>query len=150
MKSKGFTLIELLAVIILIGAIGLIAVPTVNKTIEKQKEKTFKINVNALINAVKSDAENDKFVLPRTYLYNDNTLTLVEVKGLSCSEDLQVGGKFEDANGTIKYNQNGEIYVAIKNDKYCSKKMYDGEIAYGKMNDSNCIINNTTIDLSEE
>lgn len=150
MKNKGFTLIELLAVIILIGAIGLIAVPAINKTINKQKEKTFKINVNALINAVKSDAENDKFILPRTYLYNDNTLTLVEVKSLSYSEDLQVGGKFENANGTIKYNESGEIFLAIKDDKYCTKKMYDGEIAYGKMENNNCIINNTTVNLSEE
>lgn len=150
MNKKGFTLIELLAVIILIGVIGLISVPAISSTIEKQKKKSFRVNISGLLNAVKSDAENDKFNFPRTYLYSNNTLTLVEVKGVTVSENLQVGGKMENGAGTIKYNSLGELFVAIKDNEYCTKKSYTSELEYGIIVSGVCKNNNVTIDLSVE
>ena len=43
MKKKGFTLVELIAVIVILGLIGIIIVPTVNDTIQKQRKKTIVI-----------------------------------------------------------------------------------------------------------
>ena len=39
--KKGFTLVELLAVIILLGVIGLIVVPSITKTINNSKEDLY-------------------------------------------------------------------------------------------------------------
>lgn len=150
MNKKGFTLIELLAVITLIGVIGLIAVPAVSNTIEKQKKKSFRVNISGLINAVKSDAEGDKFNFPRTYLYSNNTLSLVEIDGITVNENLQVGGKIQNGAGTIKYNSLGELFLAIKDNEYCAKKGYTSEIEYGNMENGVCKNNNVTIDLSVE
>ena len=42
MKSKGFTLIELLAVILILGIIALIAIPTVNNIIKDSRTGAWK------------------------------------------------------------------------------------------------------------
>lgn len=150
MNKKGFTLIELLGVVILIGVIGLIGIPAISNTIQKQERKSFKVNISQLINAVKIDAESDKFNFPRTYLYSNNILSLVEIKGNTVNEDLQVGGKLENGAGTIKYNELGELFVAIKDNEYCAKKSYLNEIEYGDIVNGVCKNNGVTIDLSLE
>lgn len=45
---KGFTLAELIGVIILIGAISLITVPVINKTINQNKENAYNKQVSEL------------------------------------------------------------------------------------------------------
>ena len=44
--KKGFTLIELLAVILVLGIIALVAVPTINNAIEEARMGTFKVTVS--------------------------------------------------------------------------------------------------------
>jgi len=46
--KKGFTLIELLAVIILLAIIALIAYPTLNNVISKNKDKLYEKQINEL------------------------------------------------------------------------------------------------------
>ena len=41
MIKKGFTLVELLAVIMILGLVGLIAIPTVTKVIKNSKQKLY-------------------------------------------------------------------------------------------------------------
>ena len=54
MNKKGFTLIELLAVIVLIGIVGIIVVPSVLDDLNTSKDKSYEI----LINDIKVAAEN--------------------------------------------------------------------------------------------
>ena len=54
-NEKGFTLVELLAVIVIIATILAIAIPrllNINNSVDKEQ---FSININEVINIVKSD-----------------------------------------------------------------------------------------------
>ncbi len=52
LNKKGFTLIELLAVIIILGVLLLIAVPSVSRYIQQSRIKTYKSNLSKLVDAV--------------------------------------------------------------------------------------------------
>ena len=57
MRKKGFTLIELLAVILILGIIALIAIPTVNKIITEAREGAFKTGVDNIVNSLKTKCQ---------------------------------------------------------------------------------------------
>ena len=61
MKKKGFTLVELLAVITLLGLLGLIIVPIVTNTIEKQRKGAFEASVNGILDLAKNKSQNNDF-----------------------------------------------------------------------------------------
>lgn len=54
-NKKGFTLIELLAVIIILGVLLLIAVPSVSKYIQDSRMKTYKNNLAGFASAVANE-----------------------------------------------------------------------------------------------
>lgn len=63
--KKGFTLVELLAVITVLGILAVISVPVVNKQINESKEKTYKNQINTIINAAKRwGFDNDNLLSP--------------------------------------------------------------------------------------
>ena len=64
MSKKGFTLVELLAVITILGLIGLLTIPAVNKIIRDNREKTVKINVDTILNAAYDFAQQHPEYLP--------------------------------------------------------------------------------------
>ena len=51
-NKKGFTLIELLAVIIILGVLLLIAVPSISKYIENSRKNTYINSIKTMVNAV--------------------------------------------------------------------------------------------------
>ena len=51
MKKKGFTLIELLAVILILGIIALIAIPTVNTILHESRKGAFQSSVENILKA---------------------------------------------------------------------------------------------------
>ena len=54
MKNKGFTLIELLAVVMVLGIIALIAVPSVSNIIAKSKKDALLVTANNLVSTAKN------------------------------------------------------------------------------------------------
>ncbi len=58
MNKKGFTLIELLAVIIILGVLLLIAVPSVSKYIQQSREKTYVTNLSKIVDAVSTEVNS--------------------------------------------------------------------------------------------
>ena len=64
MKEKGFTLIELIAVIIILGVIAVITVPSVNRAIEKSKTKSLEEQIDRIISSAKNYAIDNSDKLP--------------------------------------------------------------------------------------
>ncbi|MBR3198654.1 MAG: type II secretion system protein [Bacilli bacterium] len=115
--KKGFTLIEVLAVLIIIGIVSMIAVPTIGSTLKYSKEKAYDKQVSILENAA------------RTYTAKHNeTLSI----GYVSVETLKKAGYL--ANKNIKNSNyrsgstnekekcatldNGKIIITYTNNKY--------------------------------
>ena len=64
MNRKGFTLVELLAVITILGLIGILTVPAVNKIIRDNRDKTAKVNVDTILNAAYDFVQENPEYLP--------------------------------------------------------------------------------------
>ena len=56
-NKKGFTLIELLAVILILGIIALIAIPTITGVIKESRRGAWEATGNALVKAVETDVQ---------------------------------------------------------------------------------------------
>ena len=61
MNKKGFTLIELLAVIVILGLLMAIAIPSVTKYINESRKKTLVGTIGNLIQAVSTDVNNGDY-----------------------------------------------------------------------------------------
>lgn len=85
MDKKGFTLIELLAVILILGIIALIAIPTVNNILDEAREGAFKQSINQIIKAIENDCMQRKIVgkeIITQYSFTSNgVVPQINVKG---------------------------------------------------------------------
>ena len=64
--KRGFTLIELMAVVIILAVIGLITIPTVDKTIKDNKNKLYQAQINNIDDAAKTWSNNHVNLLPES------------------------------------------------------------------------------------
>ena len=76
-NSKGFTLVELLAVIVIMGILMMVAIPSVSRTIENSRKDTFVDIAKSYANAVK---------------------TLWTADGLTCGTANTVSSAVDDGN----------------------------------------------------
>lgn len=95
LNKKGFTLIELLAVIVILGILMLIAIPSVTRYINKSRQGTFKNTAQLLIDSVRTDVVSSN-------------------KGVSCYVD--VAGKDIVLEKGSKEGFVGYIIAEIKDD----------------------------------
>ena len=119
-NEKGFTLVELLAVIVIIATILAIAIPrllNINNSVDKEQ---FSININEVVNIVKSD-----------YLSNyGGSLASDGITYNVSSDGLLVGDRKLDAklkeelNGYIVLSSDGSSKILLHNNKYCAMKNF--------------------------
>jgi len=82
-KNKGFTLIELLAVIVILGLLMAIAIPSVTKYITQSRKKTLASTISNYIQAVSIQVNNGD------YQFNDSSIYAIPIECIS----LEKGGK---------------------------------------------------------
>lgn len=114
-NNKGFTLIELIAIIILLGLIAVIAVPTVKKIVDDAKLKAFEETARGIIRAgnlyySKEEMIGEELVQTKFSFPNE-------------ADDLKLSGKLPKS-GSMVINADGEIALAISDGKYCITKSY--------------------------
>ena len=83
-KNKGFTLIELLAVIVILGLLMAIAIPSVTKYINQSRKKTLASTINNYIGALVNDVNDMQYSFTDT-----NTIYAVPIECIA----LEKGGQ---------------------------------------------------------
>jgi len=64
MRKRGFTLVELLGVIILLGVIALITVPSIKKIIDESKQKGYERQIDFIVSSAKNWGLTNSNLLP--------------------------------------------------------------------------------------
>ena len=114
MNKKGFTLVELIGVIVLLAAIALIAVPQITKTIDRSKEKTYRDQIDALLQASRRYVSE---IGPKNT--NPFTITLQE---LMSNQLIEKGTKIKKKNNEdvsskieleVTYNESSKSYIYV-------------------------------------
>lgn len=105
LNKKGFTLIELLAVIVILGVLLAIAIPSVTKYINVSKKSTYIDNAQSYANAAKDQATIGTYKYP----VNNNEATVIYFS--SIAEHLDKGGK-TSSYGAEFVNDNSFVVIA--------------------------------------
>ena len=62
--KKGFTLIELLGVIVILGLIAMIAIPTINTALNSSRDRAYDEQINTIEDVAKTYMSKNSLKLP--------------------------------------------------------------------------------------
>ncbi len=111
-NKKGFTLIELLAVIIILGVIMLIAVPSVTRYIQQSRKKAYVSTASQYVSSVVNMVNSGDLKF-----YESNTLYFVKVGHNGSCVKLERGGQ-SPFSSSWKYAYVAVLYTGLGYDYY--------------------------------
>lgn len=100
MNNKGFTLIELLAVLVILVAIMLIAIPSITSSLERNKDKQYQAKVELIISNAELYASDKKIMVSELCV---KTSTLRD-EGYVTSRELENPKGNNDIDGYVSYD----------------------------------------------
>lgn len=145
LNNKGFTLIEVLAVIVILGVLATITVPTVSNVIKQNEENSYKNLQKSIIAAAKIYISDNKYNITLSACDSNNERNIIKIKKDNSSSDsekeitvtdskipiklLVESGDLNDGNVNIvdPKNKNKKLdlannYIVVKFD--CTTKKY--------------------------
>ena len=120
MKKNAFTLIELLAVILILGIIALIAIPTVTNIIKESKRGAFKASVQNIIGAVETECQLEQ-------MRGEELTTSYTFTNGSIDNDLNIKGDLPQS-GTITVDSSCNVEVDVTDGTFTATKPLDSDV----------------------
>ncbi len=111
-KRNGFTLIELLTVIILLGVLIVIIVPTIDSTLKKSSNKIYENQISNIITASKSWASKNPSQLPK----KDETSIIITLGQLK--DDGFIDEDITNPKTKKKFLDTTEIIITRKKENF--------------------------------
>ncbi len=111
MNKKGFTLIELLTVIVVLAAISLVVIPSVNSSLNKSNEQAYDAQISSIENAAKSWLADNISEIPDNG--EEHVLTLGELQ-----DGNYIDKNLENPKTKSPFSRDTKIIIRNVNESY--------------------------------